>query len=263
MMNLTNSNLPLNIGLNFNKKLPETTFDINQNINIMNNNLFQPYFSYLNFSNLSSYMSANNNIYQQKTFFNQINNSPIIPNINLNNNNSSITVEYIDNNKKTNKIKKKYKPNKKKEKKEIIVKIQFSNIKPENIINIPLILLGKEKRTFLRLHPIPKQFSVYDMIRIIDKHLKTKPGKRIYNAVYLPQTKVIRKNMGYFFINLVSPKYVIEFYNIFNNFYFRFKNSKKQCTIIFSDHQEIDTSNDDPSRRPIIFYDTVKDDNNE
>ncbi len=107
MMNLTNSNLPLNIGLDYNKKLPETTFDINQNINIMNNNLIQPYFSYLNFSNLSSYMSANNNIYQQKTFFNQINNSPIIPNINPNNNNTSITVQYIDNNKNTNKIKKK------------------------------------------------------------------------------------------------------------------------------------------------------------
>lgn len=263
MMNITNSNLPSNIGLDFNNKLPKTIFDINQNNNIMCNYLFQQYFSKLNFSNLLSSMNVNNNIYQQKKIFNQSNNNPIMPNINQNNNNSNTFEQYIDNNKKTNKIKNNYKQNKKKEKKNIIVKIQFSNIKPENKINIPLILLGKEKRTFLRLHPIPKKFSVYDMVKIIDKHLKTKPGKRIYNAVYLPQTKIIRKNMGYFFINLVSPKYVIEFYNVFNEFYFRFKNCQKKCTIIFSDQQEIDTSNDDPSRRPIIFNDTVKDDNNE
>ena len=132
------------------------------------------------------------------------------------------------------------------------------NIKPENIIDTSKILSGEEKRTFVRLHPIPKKYSVYDMVRVIDTHLKTEPGKRIYNAVYLPLTKIIGRNMGYFFINLISPKYVIQFYKIFNGFSFGFKKCKKPCTVIFSDNQEIDTSNENPIRRPIIFLDTLK-----
>ena len=96
------------------------------------------------------------------------------------------------------------------------------------------------------------------MVKIIDKYLKTEPGKRIYNAVYLPLTKRIGKNMGYFFINLVSPKYVVIFYNIFNGFYLRYKNMEKQCTVIFANNQKIDISNEDPSRKPFVFIDTIK-----
>ena len=70
------------------------------------------------------------------------------------------------------------------------------NIKPENLIDISKILSGKEKRTFVRLHPIPKKYSVYDMVRTVDKTLKTEPGKRIYNAVYLPMTKIIGRNIA-------------------------------------------------------------------
>lgn len=95
------------------------------------------------------------------------------------------------------------------------------------------------------------------MIKLIDRVIKTKPGERIYNAVYLPSTKIIGKNMGYCFINLVSPQYVIYFYNIFNGFIFRFKKNKKSCSVIFADNQEVDLSNDEPSRRPIVFNDTI------
>lgn len=134
--------------------------------------------------------------------------------------------------------------------------------KQKNIIHIPHILIGKEKRTLVRLHPIPKNYSIYDMLIIIDKYLKTEPGKRIYNAVYLPMTKNIGKNMGYFFINLVSPKYLIQFYEIFNGFCFNKKNCKTPCSVIFSDNQEIDNLNEDPIRGPIIFVDTIKEENN-
>ena len=133
-----------------------------------------------------------------------------------------------------------------------------NHIKEENIINISKLILGEEKRTFVRLYPIPKSLSVFDMIRIIDKYLKTEAGKRIYNAIYLPLSKKMRKNIGYCFVNLISPKYVVEFYNKFNGFYFRFKNFRKSCSVVFSDNQNIDLSNDDPSRKPIIFKDTIK-----
>lgn len=133
-----------------------------------------------------------------------------------------------------------------------------SHIKEENIINISKLISGEEKRTFVRLYPIPKGLSVFDMIRIIDKYLKTETGKRIYNAIYLPLSKKMRSNIGYCFVNLISPKYVVEFYNKFNGFYFRFKNFRKSCSVVFSDNQNIDLTNDDPSRKPIIFKDTIK-----
>jgi len=134
-----------------------------------------------------------------------------------------------------------------------------SHIKEENIIKISSLITGEEKRTFVKLYPIPKTLSVFDMVKIFDKYLKTQPGKRIYNAIYLPLSKKVRKNIGYCFINLISPKYVVEFYSKFNGFYLRFKNFKKYCNVVFSDNQNIDISNDDPSRNPIIFKDTIKD----
>ena len=68
--------------------------------------------------------------------------------------------------------------------------------------------------------------------------------------------------MGYFFINFVEPKYIIDFCKIFNS-NFTFKSCKKPCTIIYAENQKIDISSEDPSRRPIIFFDTIKDGNNE
>ena len=130
--------------------------------------------------------------------------------------------------------------------------------KPENEIIIKNILLGQEKRTFVRLSPIPNKYSPFDIVLLIDKILKTKKGQRIYNSVYVPLAKVIGKNKGYCFINLVSPKYVVKFYGIFNGLYLNSKKCKKPCSVVFSDKQNIDYNNDDPLRRPIVFHDVVK-----
>ena len=40
---------------------------------------------------------------------------------------------------------------------------KITNVKPENIIDFSLIKAGIEQRTFVRLHPIPKKLSVYDI----------------------------------------------------------------------------------------------------
>ena len=130
--------------------------------------------------------------------------------------------------------------------------------KPENEIKIDLILSGKEKRTFIRLIPIPNYYSPFDIIKLIDKYLKTKKGERIYNSLYVPLAKEIGKNKGYCFVNLVSPKYVVQFYNIFNGLYFNSKRTKKPCSVVFSDKQSIECSKEDALRRPIIFYDVIK-----
>ena len=129
-------------------------------------------------------------------------------------------------------------------------------IKPENEINFNLIYAGKEKRTCVRLFPIPRKYSPFDMIKLIDKYLKTEPGKRIYKSVYVPLAKVIGKNIGFCFVNLVSPEHVISFYNTFNGIYFN--NVKKACSVVYSDQQNMDFNEENPLRRPIFFKDHLK-----
>ena len=125
------------------------------------------------------------------------------------------------------------------------------------MINIDLIMSGKEIRTCVKLGPIPYRYSPFDIIKLIDKYLKTEPGKRIYISIYVPLTKIIGKNIGFCFVNLVSPKYVIQFYKTFNGI--TFKHCKKPCSIVFSDKQNFDIDNENPCRNPIIFKDYIKD----
>ena len=248
------------INNNFNNK------NINQYINNFNNN-FQYNFNTpipININNKSinnpfnNIKFNNNNSTDIKMYQNNL--LSLINQINTNNNSNNNlfsniiypTVNIIYENKKKSK------------KKPLSIEINKDNknnnyknaINPENEIKIELIISGKEKRTCVRLFPIPKKYSPFDIIRLIDKYLKTIPGKRIYDSIYLPLTKILGKNIGYCFINLVNPKYVIEFYNIFNGLYF--KNGKKPCSVIFSDKQTFENVSD-PMRRPIVFKDFVKD----
>ena len=131
-----------------------------------------------------------------------------------------------------------------------------NNKNNKNIINVEQLMLGKDKRNCVRLMPIPNKFSPYDIIRIIDKILQTVPGKRIYKSIYVPLTKKIGKNIGFCFIELVSAKYVIEFYKKFHGFLF--KKCKKPCQVTFSDIQKYNDIDDNPFRNPIVFKDIIK-----
>ena len=211
----------------------------------------QNYFSNLNSSMLKP-NTTNSNIYN----YNQKNYEK--PPFFIYNKNKNSKNNYKLNNKcskKTDKNKIKRKINNKNE----IKKGQTNPIKPENEIKIDLINLGIEKRTCVRLFPIPHKFSPFDIIRLLDKYLKTKPGNRIYSSIYVPLTKIIGKNIGFCFVNLVSPKYVVEFYKVFNGETFR--NCKKPCSVIFSDKQNVDILNEEenPLRKPIFFTDIIKD----
>lgn len=190
--------------------------------------------------------------------YNQLN--PIFFN-NLYYNNNNLIQPFFKKNSKIlnknyeNKINKKY------NKKNIIKKKNEdkkcpSFLKTENIIKIELLETGEEKRTCVRLFPIPQKYSPFDMIRLIDKNLNTIPGKRIYRSIYVPLIKVIGKNIGYCFIDLVSPKYVIEFYKVFQGLLL--KKCKKPCSVIFSDKQNSHNENENPLREPIFFKDIIK-----
>ena len=134
-------------------------------------------------------------------------------------------------------------------------------ISEKNIIIIEDIKSGIEKRTVIRISPIPPNYSSFDISKLLDKYLKTgnHQNQRIYKALFVPLSKIIGKNLGYCFVMLVSPKYVIKFYETFNGKSFNKKKCKKPCIVVWANLQgdEFLKLSDDPLRSPIIFTDTV------
>ena len=128
----------------------------------------------------------------------------------------------------------------------------------KKLINISDIISGKEKRTVVRLNPIPKKFLILDIIKLLDSHLKRERNKRIYKALYVPYTKGKEKNLGYCFIMMASPKHVIDIYNAFNGKVFGKKKNPNPSKVIWADKQGdefLRLNDDDVSRKPLIFND--------
>ena len=194
--------------------------------------------------------------------FNILNNSS-----NLNNQNYTITLKSKTNDptiQKVSKIKVTtycVKDNSKKVENNDFIKKE-KNIK--NIINIDSIISGIETRTVVRLNPIPPNYSSFDISKLLDKYLQIESGKnqRIYKALYTPLSKVIGKNLGFCFVMMVKPKYVVDFYKTFSGKIFGKKKCKKPCNVIWADIQGedfLETNKDDPIRKPIIFKDIKTD----
>ena len=146
-------------------------------------------------------------------------------------------------------------------KKQNNITINLNNKSNKNFIDINLILKGEENRTVVRLHPIPQNYSSFDISKLIDKYLHIESGKnqRIYKALYVPLSKILGRNIGFCFIMMVEPKYVINFYTTFNGINFNKKKARKPCSVIWAEVQGDDfmKNSDDPLRSPIIFKDLI------
>ena len=235
-----------------NSQLMNQTQPITKNLqkNKIDNTFFYPY----NIQN--GFLPLNNNLIPQNLFANNnLDLGKITPTDCIiefkdkNNNKLSLNINYERNSVK-------FDVNNNKQRDECHIN-KNTYIKPGNEIIISKILSGEEKRTFIRLSSIPKKYSPFDVIKFIDKILRTEPGKRIYKSIYVPLCKVIGRNIGYCFIEMANPKFVIEFYNVFNGKYA--KNCKKKFWVVYSDIQNINAYGDDPLRRPIVFEDYIKD----
>lgn len=232
---------------NFNQFSP-----LNNNINygFSNFNNFgnqYPFFNYFpnpNIMNMNNNMFIKNNPEKYTITFKSKTNDPSIEKISK----IQVITSYVKDN---SKIKQENKDTKKEKNK-------------QNLINLEDIKSGKEKRTVVRLNPIPPNYSSFDVSKLIDKYLNIENGKkqRIYKALYTPLCKVIGKNLGYCFIMMVKPEYVIQFYKTFNGRIFGKKKCKKECNVIWADIQGEDflkNGEDDPIRKPITFTDIKED----
>lgn len=226
-----NQLLPYNYNINNN-----IINNFSNNVNpLYNNNCFQ----YPIINSLSNANFINNNINNPEKYtitFKSKTNDPTIEKISK----ITVTTSYIDNS------------TAKQNNKETVKKL----------INIQDILSGKEKRTVVRLNPIPKKFLILDIMRLLDSHLKPERNKKIYKALYVPYTKGKEKNLGYCFIMMASPRHVVEIYNAFNGKVFGKKKNQNPSKVIWADKQGdefLNLNEDDVSRKPIIFHDCCVD----
>lgn len=246
LLNPNNVNHDLLLYINPNNYLnPQNQiFPYNYNIsnNVINNfsNNINPLYNNSCFQNpiinsLSSGNFINNNINNPEKYtitFKSKTNDPAIEKISK----ITVTTSYIDNS------------SSKQNNKETVKKL----------INIDDIISGKEKRTVVRLNPIPKKFLILNIIKLLDSHLKPERNKRIYKALYVPYTKGKEKNLGYCFIMMASPRHVIEIYNAFNGKVFGKKKNPNPSKVIWADKQGdefLKLNDDDVSRKPLIFND--------
>ena len=251
-------------------------------------------YALLNSTNLNNYLLNINNNNNLNISYNQNNINPLMPfnnNINYNVNNinfnalqnplNNYLANHLNNQKKPEKytIILKSKTNNPNVEKISKIKVTTSykkdisktnkenstqSKKAKNFINIEDIISGNEKRTVIRLNPIPSNYSSFDVSKLLDNYLKIEHGKnqRIYKALYAPLCKIIGKNLGYCFVMMAKPKYVVDFYKLFNGKCFGIKNCKKPCNVIWADIQGdefLKLNEEDPLRKPIIFTD-IRDD---
>ena len=107
----------------------------------------------------------------------------------------------------------------------------------QNMINVQDIMDGKESRTWVKVSPIPPNYTSFDICKLIDSLIKQE--KKIYNAIYTPHANTIKdSNKGFCFINFVNNIFIIEFYfqviNYIKNYI------EKNCEIFWADNHEIE-----------------------
>ena len=135
---------------------------------------------------------------------------------------------------------------------------QVNDQTDQNIIEIDSIRKGMENRTTLMIRNIPNKYSQSLLLDSIDlKH------KGRYDFFYLPIDFGNKCNMGYAFINLISPLDVISFYELWNDCRWSHFNSDKVCSISFARIQGRSTleqhflassvMTEDKGRRPMFF----------
>ena len=232
-----------NINL-FNNYVLYSNYNNNYNNYRFNNPLLSNYFpnnNLININNMSNIINYNNkNNYNQEKYTITFKSETKDPNIEKVSN-IRVTTSYVKDNLNINQENRPAKNEKK-------------------LINIKDIELNKETRTVVRLNPIPPNYSSFDISKLLDKYLKIETGKnqRIYKALYVPLCKIIGKNLGYCFVMMAKPKYVIEFYKTFEGRSKNKKKCKKPCSVIWADIQGeafLKNNEEDPIRKPIIFKD--------
>ncbi|PIN13824.1 hypothetical protein CDL12_13552 [Handroanthus impetiginosus] len=126
-------------------------------------------------------------------------------------------------------------------------------------LNLDKIRSGEDTQTTLMIKNIPNKYTSKMLLATIDEH-----HKGTYDFFYLPIDFKNKCNMGYAFINMLSPLNIIPFYEAFNGKKWEKFNSEKVASLAYAriqgkaalvaHFQYSSLMNEDKCCRPILFY---------
>ncbi|GLU22752.1 hypothetical protein SLE2022_388030 [Rubroshorea leprosula] len=126
-------------------------------------------------------------------------------------------------------------------------------------LDLDKIISGEDTRTTLMIKNIPNKYTSKMLLAAIDEnHLGT------YDFLYLPIDFKNKCNVGYAFINMLSPSLIIPFYEAFNGKKWEKFNSEKVASLAYAriqgkaalvtHFQNSSLMNEDKRCRPIVFH---------
>ncbi|XP_073061026.1 protein MEI2-like 5 isoform X1 [Primulina eburnea] len=125
-------------------------------------------------------------------------------------------------------------------------------------LDLEKIVNGEDNRTTLMIKNIPNKYTSKMLLAAIDE-----THKGTYDFLYLPIDFKNKCNVGYAFINMVSPSHIVTFFEAFNGKKWEKFNSEKVASLAYariqgktgliSHFQNSSLMNEDKRCRPIIF----------
>ncbi|XP_008779504.1 protein MEI2-like 2 [Phoenix dactylifera] len=126
-------------------------------------------------------------------------------------------------------------------------------------LDLEKIVSGEDTRTTLMIKNIPNKYTSKMLLAAIDEN-----HKGTYDFLYLPIDFKNKCNVGYAFINMVSPSHIISFYQAFNGKKWEKFNSEKVASLAYAriqgkvalvaHFQNSSLMNEDKRCRPILFH---------
>ncbi|KAE9596341.1 putative RNA recognition motif domain, mei2/Mei2-like RNA recognition [Lupinus albus] len=126
-------------------------------------------------------------------------------------------------------------------------------------LDLDKIMTGEDTRTTLMIKNIPNKYTSNLLLAAIDEN-----HKGSYDFLYLPIDFKNKCNVGYAFINMVSPSHIIPFYKAFNGKKWEKFNSEKVASLAYAriqgkgalvtHFQNSSLMNEDKWCRPILFH---------
>ncbi|XP_027185550.1 protein MEI2-like 5 [Coffea eugenioides] len=126
-------------------------------------------------------------------------------------------------------------------------------------LDLDKIKSGEDTRTTLMIKNIPNKYTSKMLLAAIDEN-----HRGTYDFLYLPIDFKNKCNVGYAFINMMSPEYILPFYEAFNGKRWEKFNSEKVASLAYariqgkmalvSHFQNSSLMNEDKRCRPILFH---------
>ncbi|PWA87530.1 protein MEI2-like 2 [Artemisia annua] len=126
-------------------------------------------------------------------------------------------------------------------------------------LDIDKITSGEDTRTTLMIKNIPNKYTAKMLLAALDEN-----HSGTYDFLYLPIDFKNKCNVGYAFINMLSPTHIIPFYQAFNGKKWEKFNSEKVAslayariqgkTALITHFQNSSLMNEDKRCRPILFH---------